>query len=98
MQAIVQVVRDIVSFSPLFGQQINLLLHPSQNVVDNPIYLCDLVATIVQSAETEDLQNMMQEANVRFGRSSPAPIAAFRFNAGWISHSKCWRRRRRWPS
>ncbi|KAH7727604.1 ATP-dependent protease La family protein [Aphelenchoides avenae] len=65
MQAIVQVVRDIVSFSPLFGQQINLLLHPSQNVVDNPIYLCDLVATIVQSAETEDLQATMSETNVQ---------------------------------
>lgn len=32
MQAIVQTVRDIVKYSSLFAQQINLLLHPSQNV------------------------------------------------------------------
>uniref|UniRef100_A0A0N5A8M5 Lon protease homolog, mitochondrial n=1 Tax=Syphacia muris TaxID=451379 RepID=A0A0N5A8M5_9BILA len=65
MQAIVQTIRDIVQYNPLFGQQINLLLHPSQNVVDNPIYLCDLVATLVQSADTLDLQEMMQEISVK---------------------------------
>lgn len=64
MQAIVQTIRDIVQYNPLFGQQINLLLHPSQNVIDNPIYLCDLVATLVQSADTADLQEMMQEISV----------------------------------
>ncbi|VDD85808.1 unnamed protein product, partial [Enterobius vermicularis] len=65
MQAIVQTIRDIVQYNPLFGQQINLLLHPSQNVIDNPIYLCDLVATLVQSADTADLQEMMQEISVK---------------------------------
>jgi hypothetical protein len=64
MQAIVQTVRDIVKYSSLFAQQINLLLHPSQNVVDNPVYLCDLVATLVQTAETTDLQAMMEEISV----------------------------------
>lgn len=66
MQAIIQAIRDVVSYSQFFGQQINLLLHPSQNVVDNPVYLCDLVATLVHNAETEDLQNMMEENNVKF--------------------------------
>lgn len=66
MQAIVQTIRDIVQYNALFGQQINLLLHPSHNVIDNPVYLCDLVATLVQSADTVDLQNMMQEMDVRF--------------------------------
>ena len=64
MQAMIQAIRDIVTYSPLFGQQISLLLHPQHNVVDNPVYLCDLVATLVQSAETEDLQEIMQEPNV----------------------------------
>ncbi|CAI2299918.1 unnamed protein product [Caenorhabditis sp. 36 PRJEB53466] len=64
MQAIVQTIRDVVQFNQLFGQQINLLLHPSQNVIDNPVYLCDLVATLVQSAETKDLQEMMDECEV----------------------------------
>ncbi|EGT60405.1 hypothetical protein CAEBREN_22196 [Caenorhabditis brenneri] len=64
MMAIVQTIRDVVQFNQLFGQQINLLLHPSQNVIDNPIYLCDLVATLVQSAETKDLQEMMDENDV----------------------------------
>uniref|UniRef100_A0A914ZSH4 Lon protease homolog, mitochondrial n=1 Tax=Parascaris univalens TaxID=6257 RepID=A0A914ZSH4_PARUN len=65
MQAIVQTIRDIVQYNALFGQQINLLLHPSHNVIDNPVYLCDLVATLVQSADTVDLQNMMQEMDLK---------------------------------
>lgn len=65
MQAIVQNVRDIVQYSPLFGQQINLLLHPSQNVIENPVYLCDLVATLVQSAETQELQKMLEEEKIQ---------------------------------
>uniref|UniRef100_A0AC35UCM7 Lon protease homolog n=1 Tax=Rhabditophanes sp. KR3021 TaxID=114890 RepID=A0AC35UCM7_9BILA len=64
MQAIVQTIRDIVQFNPLFGQQINLLLHPSQNVIDNPVYLCDLVSTLVQSADTKDLQEIMEEVDI----------------------------------
>ena len=64
MQAIVQNIRDIVQYSPLFGQQINLLLHPSQHVIENPVYLCDLVATLVQSADTNDLQQMLEEEHV----------------------------------
>jgi Lon-like ATP-dependent protease len=65
MQAIVQTVRDIVQFSSLFAQQINLLLHPTQNVVDNPVYLCDLVATLIQTADTADLQAMMEETRIQ---------------------------------
>ncbi|KAK6053283.1 hypothetical protein COOONC_09213, partial [Cooperia oncophora] len=55
---------DVVQYSALFGQQINLLLHPSQNVIENPVYLCDLVATLVQSADTKELQDMMEEIKV----------------------------------
>ncbi|VDO43131.1 unnamed protein product [Haemonchus placei] len=64
MQAVVQTIRDVVQYSALFGQQINLLLHPSQNVIENPVYLCDLVATLVQSADTKELQEMMEEIKV----------------------------------
>lgn len=66
MQAIIQAVRDIVQYSPIFGQQINLLIHPSQNVIENPVYLCDLVATLAQSTETHELQKMMEEETVCF--------------------------------
>ncbi|TKR63399.1 hypothetical protein L596_027235 [Steinernema carpocapsae] len=71
MQAIVQTIRDVVSYNTLFGQQINLLLHPSQNVIDNPVYLCDLVATLVQSADTVDLQRIMEENSIQ-GRLTAA--------------------------
>ncbi|VDL78288.1 unnamed protein product [Nippostrongylus brasiliensis] len=64
MQAVVQTIRDVVQYSALFGQQINLLLHPSQNVIENPVYLCDLVATLVQSADTKELQDMMEAISV----------------------------------
>ena len=75
MQAIVQSIREIIGLSNLFEQQLHLILHPSHRVAENPVYLCDLVATIVHSAETADLQQMMQETSVsvmlkRFLRAS----------------------------
>uniref|UniRef100_A0A914Z1S4 Lon protease homolog, mitochondrial n=1 Tax=Panagrolaimus superbus TaxID=310955 RepID=A0A914Z1S4_9BILA len=65
MQAVVQNFREIVQYSPIFGQQVNLLLHPAQHVIENPVYLCDLVATMVQSADTIDLQQMMEEEKIQ---------------------------------
>lgn len=65
LQAIVQTIREVVTLNPLMGQQINLLLHPTALVIDNPVNLCDLVASVVQSAETAELQAIMEEPNVR---------------------------------
>ncbi len=64
MQAIIETIRNIVAYNSLFGQQISLMLHPSQNVVDNPIYLCDLVATLMQTIDSADLQRVMEEPDV----------------------------------
>ncbi|GMT29304.1 hypothetical protein PFISCL1PPCAC_20601, partial [Pristionchus fissidentatus] len=64
MQAIVQTIRDVVSLNPLLGQQINLLLHPTSLVIENPVNLCDLIASVIQSADTSELQAIMEEPEV----------------------------------
>ncbi|KAL3999049.1 endopeptidase La [Acanthocheilonema viteae] len=60
MQAIVSTIRDVMQYNTLFAQQLGLTANPSKNVVDNPIYLCDLVGSLV-SADPIDLQNLMDE-------------------------------------
>ncbi|GMR55667.1 hypothetical protein PMAYCL1PPCAC_25862, partial [Pristionchus mayeri] len=64
IQAIVQTIRDVVSLNPLLGQHINLLLHPTTLILENPVNLCDLIATVVQSADTTELQAIMEEPDV----------------------------------
>ena len=33
--------------------------------MENPVYLCDLVASLVQSADTKELQQILDTVNVR---------------------------------
>ncbi|VDN01136.1 unnamed protein product [Thelazia callipaeda] len=63
MQAIVSTIRDVMQYNTLFAQQLGLTANPSKSVVDNPIYLCDLVGSLV-SADAADLQNLMDEEKV----------------------------------
>lgn len=65
MQAIVSTIRDVMQYNTLFAQQLGLTANPSRNVVDNPVYLCDLVGSLV-SADPSDLQNLMDEEVVSF--------------------------------
>lgn len=39
------------------------MLHQNQRVVDNPVYLCDLGASL-SAAEPEELQKIMEEMDV----------------------------------
>lgn len=59
-------IREIAGYSPLFQQQIINLLIPKQNVTEDPIALCDLVGTIVETstATTQDLQELMEKMDV----------------------------------
>lgn len=68
MQAIVQTIRDVMQYNSLFAQQLGMTANPSKNVVDNPVYLCDLIGSLV-SADAEDLQNLMEETNVNYDNS-----------------------------
>jgi hypothetical protein len=68
MQAIVSIIREIIRDNSMMAQHIALLLQPENNVVDNPIYLCDFVGTIAQNSETEELQALMEEMNVCYSR------------------------------
>lgn len=64
MQAIVSIIREIIRDNSMMAQHIALLLTPENSVVDNPVYLCDFVGTIAQNAETEELQEIMEEMNM----------------------------------
>lgn len=47
----------------LFRESLQQMLHQNQRVVDNPIYLCDLGASL-SAADPEELQGIMEETNV----------------------------------
>ncbi|KAL3102188.1 hypothetical protein niasHS_003597 [Heterodera schachtii] len=66
IDTIIMTIREIASYSPLFQQQIINLLIPKQNVTEDPIALCDLVGTIVETstATTQDLQDLMEKTDV----------------------------------
>jgi hypothetical protein len=65
MQAIVSIIREIIRDNNMMAQHVALLLQPEHSIVDNPVYLCDFVGTISQNAETEELQAIMEEINVK---------------------------------
>lgn len=45
-------------------ESLQQMLHQNQRVVDNPVYLCDLGASL-SAADPEELQKVMEEMDVR---------------------------------
>ena len=66
MQAIMTMIREIIHLDTMLAQQLALLMQPEPQIVNNPINLCDLVGSLAQNSETEELQNFMEELNVKF--------------------------------
>ncbi|XP_002133754.3 lon protease homolog, mitochondrial-like isoform X1 [Drosophila pseudoobscura] len=62
-QEIVKTLRDIITLNPLYKDSLHRMLHHNQRVVDNPIYLCDLAATL-SAGYPEELQDILEEANI----------------------------------
>lgn len=48
---------------PFSRESLQQMLHQNQRVVDNPVYLCDLGASL-SAAEPHELQAIMDETNV----------------------------------
>ncbi|XP_073842996.1 lon protease homolog, mitochondrial isoform X2 [Musca autumnalis] len=62
-QEVIKTIRDIVIMNPLYRESLQQMLHQNQRVVDNPVYLCDLGASL-SAAEPDELQKVMEEMDI----------------------------------
>ncbi|XP_055856781.1 lon protease homolog, mitochondrial isoform X2 [Episyrphus balteatus] len=62
-QEVIKTIRDIITMNPLYRESLQQMLHQNQRVVDNPVYLCDLGASL-SAADPEELQKIMEEMDI----------------------------------
>lgn len=62
-QEVIKTIRDIITMNPLYRESLQQMLHQNQRVVDNPVYLCDLGASL-SAAEPKELQAILEEMDV----------------------------------
>jgi Lon-like ATP-dependent protease len=62
-QEIIKSIRDIITLNPLYRESVQQMIQQGQRVVDNPIYLADLAASLT-SASPAELQQILEEQNV----------------------------------
>lgn len=64
-QEVIKTIRDIINLNPLYKESLHQMLHQSQRVVDNPVYLSDLGAALT-GADPGELQAVLEELDVSF--------------------------------
>uniref|UniRef100_A0A182PSC1 Lon protease homolog, mitochondrial n=1 Tax=Anopheles epiroticus TaxID=199890 RepID=A0A182PSC1_9DIPT len=62
-QEVIKTIRDIITMNPLYRESLQQMLHQNQRVVDNPVYLCDLGASL-SAAEPAELQEILEELDI----------------------------------
>lgn len=62
-QEVIKTIRDIITMNPLYRDSLQQMLHQNQRVVDNPVYLCDLGASL-SAADAVELQAILEEPDV----------------------------------
>ncbi|GAB0086329.1 Lon protease homolog, mitochondrial [Sergentomyia squamirostris] len=62
-QEVIKTIRDIITMNPLYRESLQQMLHQNQRVVDNPVYLCDLGASL-SAADSPDLQAILEEMDI----------------------------------
>ncbi|XP_055592763.1 lon protease homolog, mitochondrial isoform X2 [Uranotaenia lowii] len=62
-QEVIKTIRDIITMNPLYRESLQQMLNQNQRVVDNPVYLCDLGASL-SSAEPQELQEILEELDI----------------------------------
>lgn len=62
-QEVIKTIRDIITMNPLYRESLQQMLHQNQRVVDNPVYLCDLGASL-SAADPPELQAILEETDV----------------------------------
>lgn len=63
IQECIQTIRDITTLNPLYKESIAQLLNTGVKLVDNPIYMADLGASLT-AATAEELQNVLEERDI----------------------------------
>ncbi|KAF2358922.1 Lon proteaseue chloroplastic/mitochondrial [Trinorchestia longiramus] len=63
-QEIIKSIRDIITLNPLYRESVQQMIQQGQRVVDNPVYLADLAASLT-SASPAELQQILEEQNIR---------------------------------
>ncbi|KAF6210676.1 hypothetical protein GE061_013783 [Apolygus lucorum] len=62
-QEVIKTIKDIISLNPIYRESLQQMLHQSQRVVDNPVYLSDLGAALT-GAEPAELQAVLEEMDI----------------------------------
>ncbi|XP_065221602.1 lon protease homolog, mitochondrial-like isoform X2 [Planococcus citri] len=62
-QEVIKTIRDIISMNTLYRETLQQMLHQGQSVVENPVYLSDLGASLT-GAEPEELQQVLEETDI----------------------------------
>ncbi|XP_042857295.1 lon protease homolog, mitochondrial-like [Penaeus japonicus] len=63
-QEIIKTIRDIIALNPLYRESVQQMIQHGQRVVDNPVYLADLAASLT-SANSDELQQVLEETKNR---------------------------------
>ena len=63
-QEIIKTIRDIIALNPLYRESVQQMIQHGQRVVDNPVYLADLAASLT-SANPYELQQVLEETQVK---------------------------------
>jgi len=63
IQECIQTIRDITSLNPLYKESIAQLLNTGVKLVDNPVYMADLGASLT-AASANELQQVLEEKNI----------------------------------
>lgn len=62
-QEVIKTIRDIITMNPLYRESLQQMLNQNQRVVDNPVYLCDLGASL-SAADPPELQDILEEMDI----------------------------------
>ncbi|XP_066944858.1 lon protease homolog, mitochondrial-like isoform X2 [Macrobrachium rosenbergii] len=62
-QEIIKTIRDIIALNPLYRESVQQMIQHGQRVVDNPVYLADLAASLT-SANSYELQQVLEETQI----------------------------------
>ncbi|XP_062554514.1 lon protease homolog, mitochondrial isoform X1 [Armigeres subalbatus] len=62
-QEVIKTIRDIITMNPLYRESLQQMLNQNQRVVDNPVYLCDLGASL-SAADPSELQEILEEMDI----------------------------------
>ena len=62
-------IEDLITLNRIYQEKLlQLILHQSQSVVENPVYISDLGA-LLAGAEPEELQQVAEETDVNYIQS-----------------------------